>query len=332
MKKALFITALRPASIQADEAILRKSFDVHSFLFRYGRFWRVLLSEIHLTAWLLCHIWTAELCWIWFADYHSLIPALLCRLLGRCVVIGIGGYDAANEPGLNYGAHLRRFRGWCVRKSCDWASVLAPVSEFTGREIARYTHTPQEVIYPGVDTEFWTPGPSMRHAMCVTVCGCDDLVTFSRKGIDLFIAVARRLPYIEFRIIGLTGDARWRQDLPSLPNLFYMCRMRREELRVYYRIARVYCQFSRYEAFGVALVEAMACGCFPVVLMRGGMPEVVGGDGLVLDTENPGEIARTIKRIMEQGTGHAFPRQAVLESFSIERRERELGEMVKGGA
>ncbi|MCA1760486.1 MAG: glycosyltransferase, partial [Bacteroidales bacterium] len=54
-----------------------------------------------------------------------------------------------------------------------------------------------------------------------------------------------------------------------------------EELEVYYKKAKVYCQFSRSESFGVAIVEAMNFGCIPVVTNVGGMPEIVENYGFV---------------------------------------------------
>ena len=39
---------------------------------------------------------------IWFADYHSFLPSLIGRLLGKKVYIVIGGYDAAKIKELNF--------------------------------------------------------------------------------------------------------------------------------------------------------------------------------------------------------------------------------------
>ncbi|RHW37272.1 glycosyltransferase family 4 protein [Neobacillus notoginsengisoli] len=55
------------------------------------------------------------------------------------------------------------------------------------------------------------------------------------------------------------------------------------------------------ESFGVAAVEAMACGVPPVVSNVGGLPEVVieGKTGYVVPKENPQQLANMFKKLIE---------------------------------
>lgn len=69
-----------------------------------------------------------------------------------------------------------------------------------------------------------------------------------------------------------------------------------EEKYAYYKSADIYVQPSRYETFGVVLLEAMACGK-PVIASRvGGIPFVVedGKTGLLFESENIEELAEKV--------------------------------------
>ena len=55
---------------------------------------------------------------------------------------------------------------------------------------------------------------------------------------------------------------------------------------------------SRYETFGIVLIEAMACG-IPVIATKCGGPEEIVTDetGLLIEKDNPEELALAIKNI-----------------------------------
>lgn len=54
------------------------------------------------------------------------------------------------------------------------------------------------------------------------------------------------------------------------------------EMSTLYKESMVYIQPSRYESFGMTVLEAMSCGCAVIVSNRGGLPEVVGNNGIAL--------------------------------------------------
>lgn len=61
-----------------------------------------------------------------------------------------------------------------------------------------------------------------------------------------------------------------------------------------------YVQPSRFEAFGLAALEALAMGA-PVIATRlGGLPEVVGDAGILVDPESPTALAAAINRVHRQ--------------------------------
>ena len=71
------------------------------------------------------------------------------------------------------------------------------------------------------------------------------------------------------------------------------------EMRKIYRLATVLVFPSLEETFGLPVLEAMAAG-LPVVTSHGSaLPEAAGESALLVDPENPEEIAAAVRRILE---------------------------------
>ncbi len=95
-----------------------------------------------------------------------------------------------------------------------------------------------------------------------------------------------------------------------------------DELRLLYQHCAVFLFPSRYEGFGLPILEAMQCGA-PVVAGRNSSQiEVVGGAGLLADIDRPEEVTASLQKVLEDATFSqslrlAGPRQA--RQFSWEK-------------
>ena len=69
---------------------------------------------------------------------------------------------------------------------------------------------------------------------------------------------------------------------------------------------------SRYEGFGLPLVEAMACGTPVVAARAGSIPEVVGDAGPLLDPDDEEGFATAIARLIREPAAAAAARGASL--------------------
>lgn len=69
-----------------------------------------------------------------------------------------------------------------------------------------------------------------------------------------------------------------------------------EQLPAVYNMATVNVTVSHYEGFGMPALEGMACGTVPIVSNRSSLPEVVGNVGLLINPDDPENIADALKR------------------------------------
>ncbi|TMI53120.1 glycosyltransferase, partial [Candidatus Bathyarchaeota archaeon] len=87
--------------------------------------------------------------------------------------------------------------------------------------------------------------------------------------------------------------------------------------------AQVYVQCSYNEGFGVALAEAMASGCVPVVVATGAIPEVVGDTGVYAKYGELDGLAAAIQTALDSEKGSAA-RQRVVDKFNEQYRLADL--------
>jgi len=72
-----------------------------------------------------------------------------------------------------------------------------------------------------------------------------------------------------------------------------------EDLVGLYNLAKLLLMPSRYEGFGLPLIEAMSCGCPVVTSKRGSIEEVVGDAGLYVNSEDVESIKDGILKVFE---------------------------------
>lgn len=86
-----------------------------------------------------------------------------------------------------------------------------------------------------------------------------------------------------------------------------------DELSQLYSEASCFVFPSRYEGFGLPLLEAMACGTPVIASNTGAMPEVVGDAGLLVDPDDDAAIASTVTSVLSSPALAADLRQRGLE-------------------
>ena len=167
---------------------------------------------------------------------------------------------------------------------------LANSAHVAGR-IARYYNRRATILHPPVDTGFFTPGGDRPGDRFLVVSA---LVPYKR--IDTAIRAAAHLG-VPLTIIG-TGPDEARLRAMAGTGVTFLGQVDDQQLRDAYRHARALV-LPGEEDFGIAPVEAMACGCPVIALGRGGVVETVDHDrtGLLVDQDTPEAFSQAMRAI-----------------------------------
>lgn len=187
------------------------------------------------------------------------------------------------------------------------------VSAAAGAWLASEFGRAAEVVPPGVDTAFFSPGSSRAPRPTVLYSGALDE---QRKGIRLLVEAVALLPDVSLVLAGPgTPDLR---DL-RVERVEVRGSLSREELREAYRSAWVTALPSTAEAFGMALTESLACGTPGVARADGGGPaEILGPRTGVLCEGAPAALADALQEAM--ATADPAACRARAEDFDWHRR------------
>ena len=110
---------------------------------------------------------------------------------------------------------------------------------------------------------------------------------------------------IQLRILGRgdekPGLEKLARDLNIEDKVIFAGRLSREAVRDELQAANCFVLASRFEAFGIVLIEAMATG-LPVIATRSGGPEniIKPEYGYLVDTENVNELAQAMRKMIEK--------------------------------
>jgi glycosyltransferase involved in cell wall biosynthesis len=171
---------------------------------------------------------------------------------------------------------------------------LANSHHVAGR-IARYYNRDATVLYPPVDTGFFTPDGTATERYFLVVSA---LVPYKR--LEIAIDAAARLG-ARLKVVG-TGPDEARLRALGGDQVEWLGAVERGRLRDLYRRALALL-LPGEEDFGIAPVEAMACGRPVVALARGGATETVehGRSGFLVPDADASAFAEAMAAVPAQG-------------------------------
>jgi glycosyltransferase involved in cell wall biosynthesis len=214
--------------------------------------------------------------------------------------------------------------------SVRWATRIIADSQHTRTDLIRLLGVPPErieVVYLGVEETFRPVTDPERLAAVRERYGLlDRLILYlgtlePRKGLDVLIAafaqVAADLPHH----LVIAGKEGWHTG-----SLFRQVRTLGLERRVHfpgyvaaedqaalYSLADLFAFPSRYEGFGLPVLEAMACGTPVVCSQAGSLPEVAGDAALLIPPDDATALAAALREVLQDGALRQGLRERGLE-------------------
>jgi len=337
--------------VKTDYTILSKYYDVKKYKFESSKnIFKMTSEQIKLIIFLILNIWKYDLIYCWFADYHSFLPILFSKIFKKKSIIIVGGYDAVSIPELKFGVFYKenkKIRILFVKFSFRNADYILPVDKTLIKGVNYYISEKGlslgvkyfvknlkgkfKVVATGYNSDIWFNRKDVQKEKAVLSVGSvADIRTFKRKGFDLLLEIAHKMPDVIFVIIGLNHDMLKFTKNIATDNVRLLGFVSNEKLVDYYSKVKVFCQLSLSEGLPNTLCEAMLCECIPVGSNVNGIPSAIDNCGFILKVKNVDKAVELIKKALNSGESLGKKaRQRIINNYSLEKREKEITLLIK---
>ncbi len=346
MEKIIFIYPKRASFIDLDIAILSKRYNVIENTYNWQNKFTLPIVFLKQFFFIVKNIKFSKYIIVSFGGYWSILPSIFGKWFKRPVFIMLHGADCASFKEINYGSIRKPTLRFVLKKSYSFATHLLPVSQsliftensyYSKNKTIRqgYKHffnknnTKNTVIHNAIDSKKW-------HILANTNRNKNRFITvlsegqFVRKGGELIVDAARKLPQFNFYFVGILKP----KSVSKIPkNITFIPKTPPEELLKIYNEAKFYLQLSIFEGFGVALCEAMSSGCIPIVSNANILPYIIGETGYVIDHNDSDILENKLIEIHNENNGEMGQksRKRIIEKFSVEKRANKLYEVLDKG-
>ena len=210
------------------------------------------------------------------------------------------------------------FYEYCSLQAAD--KVVA-ISNYTAASIKKiFKKYEPAVIYPGIDTEFFCPGGKSRNSGKISLLFVGS--ASRRKGFDLLTPIMRRLG--DGFSLAIAADAR-PPLAEGMDNIRTLGRLDSAALVQAYRDCDALLFPTRFEGFGYAACEAMACGKPVIAGDNSSLPELVvhNETGLLCKTDDVDAYVQAVTTLASNPDrarmlGEAG-RERVMRNFTLEQ-------------
>ncbi|MEM7736736.1 MAG: glycosyltransferase family 1 protein [Deinococcota bacterium] len=250
----------------------------------------------------------------------------------------------ANRPsGTSLSEKLSTLRWQAYYRKLRAAKHIITISESVKQDAARLLNLPAErlhVVYHGLDQTRYYPVDSGEYAdhppYFVNIGGRND----NKNQVNIiegFASMAVEHPDVQLYFAGPwhQTDLDWLEQQAATHNLTGRIRhlgyVPDESMTSLYSHALGFVFPSLEEGFGLPVLEAMACGAPVITSNRSSLPEVAGDAGLLVNPQNPDEIANAMRQLAgDENLRHTLRDKGIAraKTFTWQRTAQETLEVI----
>lgn len=220
-----------------------------------------------------------------------------------------------------------------MQRKIDKASAVVAISQFVADDIARHLtvkNKPLKVIYNAVDR---LEDREYKQPLCVANPDRPFFFTLgqirAKKNFHVLLDVMKSFPDVDLYICGGEAGREYGQSIAqriaqeNIANVFLVGAIAEPEKIWMYRHCDAFLFPSKFEGFGLPILEAMQFGkpvfCSPMT----SLPEVAGGQAFIWQNFETAHMVELIKRHRQVDSAQVERIKAHAYSFSLDRHTQE---------
>ena len=233
-----------------------------------------------------------------------------------------------------------------VKRCLQWTDLVIAISESTKEDAINYLQISPEKIHVTPLASRYYPNylSQEKQEKLKRYCNYDFSRPYllfvstiePRKNIVALITAFNYLKHkykIEHNLV-LIGKKGWRYqpifsaiaESPYQQNIYHLDYLSDDLVALFYTLATVFVYPSHYEGFGLPVLEAMNLGTPVITSNSSSLPEVVGNAGLLINPDDPMELAEAIFQVISNSQLQQdliIKGQKRAKSFSWEKTAKE---------
>ena len=244
--------------------------------------------------------WTYDVSFLYFYK-KSIIPGMISFFFKKKIIYSGGIDELSNEVDINkYKKIVFKFLFFLNYLISDFCNIVSK-NDFRNTTLLLnkyFCKTNKLIYFPHcIDTELFNEYENIyeKENIITTICWMGSIANVKRKGVDKSLVLFKKIlsynPLFKFYIIGTLGigksyldDIIEENDLKQ--NVIFTGPIdENKKIELLYK-SKFYIQISKYEGFGVAVLEAMFCNNFIIHSGKGGLADTIGNNGLVINDFN----------------------------------------------
>lgn len=244
--------------------------------------------------------WNYDVSFLYFYK-KSIIPGMISFFFKKKIIYTGGIDELSNEVDVNQYKKIvfkiLFFLNYLISDFCNIVSKndLKNTTLFLNKCFCR---TNKLIYFPHcIDINFFNEyaNNNEKENIITTICWMGTIGNVKRKGVDKSLVLFKKIlsynPLFKFYIIGTLGigksyldDIIEENDLKQ--NVIFTGPIdENKKIELLYK-SKFYLQISKYEGFGIAVIEAMLCNNYIIHSGKGGLADTIGNNGLVIDDFN----------------------------------------------